>query len=77
MASESSSLLATPPRGAYWRGDIDGLRAVAVLAVLLYHVDNAWCPGGYMVARPSTAETARARRLSRRAGCSVCRTTST
>lgn len=32
----------------HWRGYIDGLRAVAVLAVLLYHVGLAWLPGGFV-----------------------------
>ncbi len=31
-----------------YRGDIDGLRAVAVLSVMLYHLSNAWLPGGFV-----------------------------
>jgi len=31
-----------------YRSDIDGLRAVAVLSVLAYHVGFAWIPGGYV-----------------------------
>ncbi len=27
---------------------LDGLRALAILAVLIYHGDNAWLPGGYL-----------------------------
>lgn len=27
---------------------IDGLRTVAVLGVLIYHLDPAWLPGGYL-----------------------------
>jgi peptidoglycan/LPS O-acetylase OafA/YrhL len=30
-----------------YRRDIDGLRAIAVLAVFLDHLDSAWVPGGY------------------------------
>ena len=29
------------------RPEIDGLRAVAVLAVLVFHLDRAWLPGGF------------------------------
>ena len=36
---------AAPPHAPY-RADVDGLRAVAVVAVLLYHLDNEWLPGG-------------------------------
>ncbi|HLU16100.1 MAG TPA: acyltransferase, partial [Burkholderiaceae bacterium] len=30
-----------------YRADIDGLRTVAVLSVLLFHIDYTWVPGGY------------------------------
>ena len=30
-----------------YRPEIDGLRAVAVMAVLLFHLDPAWLPGGF------------------------------
>lgn len=30
------------------RPDIQGLRAVAVLAVLVYHLDKSWLPGGFV-----------------------------
>ncbi|WP_162596349.1 acyltransferase family protein [Methylobacterium sp. 17Sr1-1] len=33
---------------AGYRPDIDGLRAVAVLAVILYHVGAPWMPGGFV-----------------------------
>lgn len=35
------------PRGSY-RADIDGLRAVAVVAVVLFHYGLAGCPGGFV-----------------------------
>ncbi|MBM5815569.1 MAG: hypothetical protein FJ083_02960 [Cyanobacteria bacterium K_Offshore_surface_m2_239] len=31
-----------------YRPEIDGLRAVAVLAVLIHHFDPAWLPGGFL-----------------------------
>lgn len=34
--------------GATQRGDIQGLRAVAVLAVIAFHVNNTWLPGGFL-----------------------------
>jgi peptidoglycan/LPS O-acetylase OafA/YrhL len=37
----------TPSRTQY-RPDIDGLRAIAVLAVVLFHVDANWLPGGFI-----------------------------
>ena len=35
------------PRSGYMPG-LDGLRAVAVIAVLLYHADVPWIPGGFL-----------------------------
>ena len=31
-----------------WRADIQGLRAIAVLSVVLYHGDSGWLPGGFI-----------------------------
>ena len=31
-----------------YRPFLDGLRAIAVLGVLIYHLDRAWLPGGYL-----------------------------
>ena len=31
-----------------YRADIDGLRAVAVIAVLIFHLDPSWLPGGFV-----------------------------
>jgi len=34
--------------GSGYRPEIDGLRAVAVLAVILFHIDSRWMPGGFI-----------------------------
>lgn len=39
--------MARPIQSAY-RPDIDGLRAVAVLSVMAYHLNNTWLPGGFV-----------------------------
>jgi peptidoglycan/LPS O-acetylase OafA/YrhL len=31
-----------------YRRDIDGLRALAVLSIILFHAGLTWCPGGYL-----------------------------
>lgn len=48
-ASQSSSSLSKvlPGNPVSYRPDIDGLRAVAVLGVVLFHMNPAWLPGGY------------------------------
>ena len=37
----------TPSQATHYRSDIDGLRALAVLAVVMYHL-GLGCPGGYV-----------------------------
>lgn len=32
----------------HYRPDIDGMRAVAVLSVIVFHIDAAWLPGGFL-----------------------------
>lgn len=39
--------MTAPSHGAY-RPDIDGLRAIAVLGVILFHAGNPWVAGGYV-----------------------------
>ena len=34
--------------GAAYRSEIDGLRALAVVPVVLYHAGLSWLPGGYV-----------------------------
>ncbi len=51
-ATLAASAATVPPGGApstggRFRPDIEGLRAFAVLAVLIYHLDPAWLPGGF------------------------------
>jgi peptidoglycan/LPS O-acetylase OafA/YrhL len=45
--SGSASAVEIPDRLPYMPG-IDGLRAIAVAAVLLYHADFAWMKGGFL-----------------------------
>ncbi|GAB2662461.1 acyltransferase family protein [Arenimonas aestuarii] len=40
--------MSTSSVGEGYRPDIDGLRALAVLSVVAYHIDAAWLPGGYV-----------------------------
>lgn len=39
---------ALSPQSAAYRPEIDGLRAVAVLAVLINHIQQQWLPGGFL-----------------------------
>ena len=35
-------------RGIQYIAAIDGLRAIAVIAVMLYHLGLGWIPGGFL-----------------------------
>lgn len=37
-----------PHRSLSYRPALDGIRGIAVLAVVIYHVDNRWLPGGWL-----------------------------
>ncbi len=39
---------ARPPAGTGRLAGLDGLRALAILAVLVFHLDPAWLPGGFL-----------------------------
>lgn len=39
--------MSLPQERAGYRPDIDGLRAVAVLAVVIFHLNKGWLPGGF------------------------------
>ena len=36
------------PHAAQYRSDIDGLRALAVVAVIVFHLNRDWLPGGFV-----------------------------
>jgi peptidoglycan/LPS O-acetylase OafA/YrhL len=46
MAHATQSLENDQP--AKFRNDIQGLRAIAVLAVILYHLARNWLPAGFL-----------------------------
>jgi peptidoglycan/LPS O-acetylase OafA/YrhL len=51
LAGQDAPTAAGAPHMAHalkYRPDIDGLRALAVLSVILYHVDASWLPGGFV-----------------------------
>lgn len=35
------------PSNRHYRADVDGLRAIAVIAVIVYHLNTSWLPGGF------------------------------
>ncbi|HEU5454541.1 MAG TPA: hypothetical protein VFU85_02525, partial [Nocardioides sp.] len=39
---------ARPPGAAGRLAGLDGLRAVAIIAVLAFHLDPSWLPGGFL-----------------------------
>ena len=43
-----SSLVLPPVKPQHYRPDIDGLRAVAIVSVVLFHTFPNWLPGGFV-----------------------------
>jgi peptidoglycan/LPS O-acetylase OafA/YrhL len=48
VARAASTRREEPEKKSRFRPDIQGLRTVAVLAVLVYHLNSAWLPGGFV-----------------------------
>ena len=48
MSTEVQRRAAAPPRASGYLPGLDGLRAVSVIAVLLYHGDMPWLDGGFL-----------------------------
>jgi peptidoglycan/LPS O-acetylase OafA/YrhL len=44
----TSASAATPAHSTRWRPDIQGLRAIAIASVVLYHANVPWVPGGFV-----------------------------
>src|ERR1700690_1671840 len=44
----SSAIFVEPSRTHHRRADIQGMRGLAVLAVILYHANSRLAPGGYV-----------------------------
>ncbi len=47
IAREPNLIIARHSHGFDFRNDINGLRALAVLGVVIFHIDRRWAPGGY------------------------------
>jgi peptidoglycan/LPS O-acetylase OafA/YrhL len=47
-AEPARGAVSSAEQGPAYRPYLDGLRAVAILGVLVYHLDRAWLPGGYL-----------------------------
>ena len=39
--------VSAPERSLKFRADIQGLRALAVLGIVVFHMDRSWLPGGF------------------------------
>eukprot|EP00966_Prymnesium_polylepis_P294712 6805778-Prymnesium_polylepis.1 len=48
MASPSSLAVQHQQIGKDYRADVDGLRAVAVIVVIIFHINAAWLQGGFV-----------------------------
>ena len=46
LTARDSDPLVAPAMG--YQPTLDGIRAIAVVAVLLYHADLRWIPGGFL-----------------------------
>lgn len=47
MSNLLSNLIQRNNKKHFWRTDITGLRALAVLPVLIFHAFPEFCPGGF------------------------------